>query len=53
MGTAAQIPKPGDTVAGKYLLESMLGQGGMGAVFRARHTLTDRKVALKWMLPDD
>ena len=53
MGTAAQIPKAGDTVAGKYLLESMLGQGGMGAVFRARHTLTDRKVALKWMLPDD
>jgi len=53
VGTATQIPKPGDTVAGKYLLESMLGQGGMGAVFRARHTLTDRKVALKWMLPDD
>ncbi len=52
MGGAAQIPQPGDTVAGKYLLESMLGQGGMGAVFRARHVLTDRKCALKWMLPD-
>ena len=46
------VPQPGDVVAGKYLLESMLGQGGMGAVFRARHTLTDRRVALKWMLPD-
>ena len=52
MGATKPVPQPGDVVAGKYLLESMLGQGGMGAVFRARHTLTDRKVALKWMLPD-
>ncbi|MFO0683745.1 MAG: serine/threonine-protein kinase [Sandaracinus sp.] len=52
MGATKPVPQPGDIVAGKYLLESMLGQGGMGAVFRARHTLTDRKVALKWMLPD-
>ncbi len=46
-----RLPQPGDTIAGHYQIESMLGRGGMGAVFAARNLRTQRAVALKWMLP--
>ena len=32
---------------GPYTIESVLGQGGMGTVFLARHARLERKVALK------
>src|ERR1044071_4508585 len=32
-----------------YILEDMVGQGGMGAGYRARHALLDRPVAIKVM----
>ena len=35
----------------EYDIERELGRGGMGAVFLARHKLTDKQVALKVMLP--
>ena len=42
---------PGDVVGGKYRVERMLGQGGMGFVVAARHTELGNLVALKLLLP--
>jgi len=37
---------------GRYEIEALLGQGGMGRVFRAVDTVLERPVALKIILPD-
>ena len=39
--------KPGDLVGGHYKVESLLGAGGMGAVYKAKHTFIERVVAIK------
>ncbi|HWT00993.1 MAG TPA: protein kinase [Pyrinomonadaceae bacterium] len=41
----------GSVLDGQYQIESMLGKGGMGAVYRARHILLGDKVAIKVLPP--
>ena len=39
-------------LAGQYRVEGLLGQGGMGSVFRAHDEALDRPVAIKVVAPD-
>jgi len=45
------LPGPGDVIGGKYLVERILGMGGMGVVLAARHLELDETVAIKMLLP--
>jgi serine/threonine-protein kinase len=42
----------GEVLVGKYRIERVLGQGGMGVVLAARHLQLDESVAVKLMLSD-
>jgi serine/threonine-protein kinase len=48
-----QLPDPriGTLLAGRYVIEEVIGEGGMATVYRARHKLVDRPVAVKIMNP--
>lgn len=50
--SASSDPMIGKVVAGRYRLETRIGEGGMGVVYRSRHVLIDRVVALKLIRPD-
>jgi serine/threonine-protein kinase len=45
------VPDPliGRVVQDRYLIEALLGSGGMASVYRGRHQLIDRQVALKFL----
>jgi serine/threonine-protein kinase len=49
---SSDLPREGDLIDGKYLIRSLLGMGGMAAVFAAKHVGFDRMVALKILLPE-
>jgi len=50
-----RVPKRdllGKTVGGKYVVRSVLGEGGMGTVFEAEHLTIGRSVAVKVLHPN-
>ncbi|MBK9262238.1 MAG: serine/threonine protein kinase [Polyangiaceae bacterium] len=58
MNAPASVPPaavgiaPGDEIAGKYRVERILGQGGMGIVVAAVHIHLDERVAIKLLRPE-
>jgi serine/threonine-protein kinase len=52
MNSAPVLPKTGDVIAGKYQIEKIVGEGGMGVVFAAHHLMLDQRVAVKVLLVD-
>jgi eukaryotic-like serine/threonine-protein kinase len=49
---APQTLKPGDVIAGKYLIEGVIGQGAMAVVLLATNLRLDEAVALKILRPE-
>ena len=47
--TSSKLPQIGASIGGKYVVEGPLGEGGMGVVYLARHHVTNRQVAVKWV----
>ena len=52
MNTASQAARLGTLIDSKYRLVRLLGTGGMSAVYEARHIQLQRRVAIKFLLPE-
>ncbi len=52
LGTPAAV-LPGHILANRYEVEAVIGEGGMGIVYRCRDLATEQKVALKRVIPPE
>jgi serine/threonine protein kinase len=50
--TPGKDPFVGQTLNNRYLIETKLGQGGFGAVYKGKQTMTGRAVAIKVLHPE-
>ena len=46
------IPRPGEVIAGKYIVDGQCGRGGLAVVLSAMHAGLDQRVAIKMLLPE-
>lgn len=46
------LPRPGDVIAGKYVIRDVIGRGGVGVVIAADHKALRCPVALKFLRPE-
>jgi serine/threonine-protein kinase len=52
MSGVLSLPKPGDVLAGRYVVRERIGEGGMGIVYRAEQPALARTVAIKLLHPE-
>jgi serine/threonine-protein kinase len=50
-GSGVGRPLVGDVIAGRYRIENVAGEGGMGIVYEAEHLILRQRVALKVLRP--
>src|SRR5712671_1505489 len=48
---SATDPLVGTVISGRFRVDDLIGQGGMGKVYRARHLALDRTIVLKMLKP--
>lgn len=51
-GQTSAAARLGQVISGRYRVQELLGEGGMGAVYLAEHTLMRKRVALKLLHPE-
>jgi len=53
-GRLLELPDPliGRTISGRYTIVQKIGAGGMGTVYRGRHDVFEREIAVKFLAPE-